>query len=82
MKNTVGYVTSGWFSPEVQTNIGFAMLPVGMTEFGTKLKVKIPEKYKIDGESVWVDAEVVPTPFKVPDKEERGAGLNRTGYKL
>jgi len=77
----VGYLTSGWYSPTLGTNIGFAMLPVGMTELGTKLRVKLPDLYSNTDDN-HVDGEIVITPFKLPEKEERGAGLNRTGSKL
>ena len=72
----VGYVTSAWFSPMQESNIAYTMLPVGLTELGTKLQVSLPRTYA-DG---LVDAEVVETPFKKPDSP--GTGLLTTGRKL
>jgi len=75
----VGYITSAWFSPTQESNIGFAMLPTKLTNLGNqKLKVCLPDAYG-GGEVV---SEVVPTPFKIPAKEERGAGMNLTGSKF
>lgn len=75
----VGYLTSAWFSPTQNSNIGFAHLPVGLTDLGRgDLTVVLPEKYGGGA----VKAEVVTTPFKTPGKEEAGTGLNTTGSKL
>lgn len=76
----VGHLTSAWFSPTLQTNIGFAFLPVEFTSFGTKLQVALPEVYNPEGGLV--GAEVVKTPFKMPADEEMGTGLRSTGSKL
>ena len=72
----VGYITSGFYSPTQECNIGYAMLPVGLTEIGTKLEVKLDDQYA--EEPVW--AEVESTPFKKP--HDPGTGLLRTGSKL
>lgn len=72
----VGYVTSAWFSPEQGANIAFAMLPVELTELGTKLQVALPATYA----DAPVAAEVVATPFKKPDSP--GTGMLKTGSKL
>jgi len=72
----VGYVTSAWFSPTQESNIGFAMLPVALTEIGTELTVALPSTYA----DAPVPAEVVATPFKKPDSP--GTGLLKTGAKL
>ena len=72
----VGYVTSAFYSPAMGCNIGYAMLPVELTEDGTELQVKLDDQYA--KEPVW--AETVPTPFKQP--EAPGTGLSTTGRKL
>lgn len=74
--NLVGYVTSAWFSPTQESNIGFAMLPAEFTELGTRLQVALPSTYA-DG---LVDAVVEKTPFRKP--ESPGTGLLQTGAKL
>ena len=56
----VGYITSAFWSPTLEINIALATLPVTSSDVGTKLKAVLPE--------ATVDAEVVPTPFKDPDK--------------
>lgn len=57
-----GYVTSPWWSPELQTNIALARVPWGKSKFGTKLLVELPEPYtECAGEAV--AAEVCEVPF-------------------
>lgn len=59
----VGYVTSPWYSPELQTNIALCHVPVGMKEIGTRLTVMLPDEYaEVPG--VPVPAEVVEVPFR------------------
>jgi len=59
----VGYVTSPWYSPELETNIAMGHVPVGMAALGTKLKIWLPEEYQTEpGQPV--DAEVVEMPFR------------------
>lgn len=57
----VGTVTSACFSPRLERNIGYAMLPVQLTELGTELEVDTPAGR--------VDAVVVPKPFVDPTKD-------------
>ena len=57
----VGEVTSACFSPRLERNIGFAMVPVALSELGTALQIQTPEGL--------VDAVVVPKPFVDPTKE-------------
>ena len=71
----VGYITSGWFSPTQNSNIGFAFVPVEHAKIGTKLKVALPDCY-----GGTVEAEVAETPFKKP--HDAGTGLAQTGKKL
>lgn len=75
---TVGYVTSAWYSPTQESNIAFAFVPVAYSELGGKLEVVLPKRYAPDGKPV--EAEVVKTPFKKPDSP--GTGLLTTGQKL
>jgi len=76
----VGHLTSAWFSPTLQTNIGFAFLPIEFTKLGTKLDVTLPKVYNPKGGDV--GGEVVKTPFKMPAADEMGTGLRETGTKL
>jgi glycine cleavage system aminomethyltransferase T len=57
----VGCVTSACWSPRLEKNIGFAMVPVELSEPGTELLVKTP----IERTSVVV----VQKPFIDPKKE-------------
>ena len=59
----VGYITTAFWSPTLDTNIALATLPVAFADVGTKLKALLPNA---PGP---VDAEVVPTPFKDPEKD-------------
>jgi len=58
----VGRVTSACFSPRLEKNIGFAMLPVGFTELGTELEVDAPMGGR-------VKATVVQMPHWDPNKQ-------------
>ena len=57
----VGHVTSACYSPRLEKNIGYAMLPVELTEFGTRVEVETPFER--------TDAVVVPKPFIDPAKD-------------
>ncbi|MYG21182.1 MAG: aminomethyl transferase family protein, partial [Gemmatimonadetes bacterium] len=57
----IGFVTSAVWSPRLQRNIGYAMVPTAFAESGTRLRVATP-----DGEREVV---VVRKPFVDPDKE-------------
>lgn len=84
VKNTagelVGYMTSAWYSPSQETNIGFAYVPKEFAELGGSLEIVLPELYNPTGEKI--TAEVVKTPFKMPGAEEMGTGLKTTGGKF
>ena len=56
----IGEVTSACYSPRLERNIGFAMVPIGSTALGTPLRVERP------GETV--EATVVEKPFVDPKK--------------
>jgi len=78
----VGFVTSAWFSPTQKSNIGFGMLPVGLTELGQELEVVLPDVYAEKAGQSHTGATVVTTPFKAPDRAEEGTGLKTTGSKF
>ncbi|MBI6629433.1 aminomethyl transferase family protein [Pontibaca sp. S1109L] len=74
-----GYVTSPWWSPELQTNIALAYVPWGKSEIGTELLVELPEPYSIEaGEPV--AAKVCEVPFLTsahPSARERAKSEGR-----
>jgi glycine cleavage system aminomethyltransferase T len=57
----IGRVTSACFSPRLEKNIGFAMVPIELAELGTALEVERPEGR--------TSAVVVEKPFIDPKKE-------------
>jgi glycine cleavage system aminomethyltransferase T len=57
----IGKVTSACFSPRLEKNIGYAMVPIEQSELGTELEVERPEGT--------VSAVVVEKPFIDPKKE-------------
>ncbi|WP_374763474.1 glycine cleavage T C-terminal barrel domain-containing protein [Yunchengibacter salinarum] len=60
----IGYVTSPWYSPELQINIALAYVPINDTAVGTKLHVHLPEEYRVGHPGPSVAAEVVDVPFR------------------
>ena len=44
----VGYVTSPWYSPELETNIAMGYVPCAMAALGTELTVWLPEEYRTE----------------------------------
>ena len=56
----IGKVTSACYSPRLEKNIGFAMVPIELSELGTELQIDAP--------SGRVEAVVVPKPFVDPEK--------------
>ena len=62
--DAVGYVTSPWFSPELETNIALAYVPWEMRAVGTQLRVQLPPAYCEAGSTGSVAAEVVDVPFR------------------
>ena len=57
----IGQVTSACYSPKLEKNIGYAMVPTELAELGTEFEVERPEET--------VSAVVVPKPFIDPQKE-------------
>jgi aminomethyltransferase len=66
----VGEVTSACYSPRLEKNIGFAMVPIELAELGTNLEVERP-----DGTT---SAVVVEKPFIDPKKETPKQALSRS----
>lgn len=58
--DAVGYVTSPWYSPELETNIALCHVPWNGRDVGTKYRVALPTEF--GGEVV--EAEVVSIPFR------------------
>lgn len=68
-EETIGQVSSAFWSPRLERNIGFALVPIDNAEEGTKLTVRTAAR----GD---VDAVVVPKPFIDPKKETpKGSGV-------
>ena len=59
----VGYVTSPWYSPELETNIAMGYVPVAMSEIGTAVKIWLPEEYQTEPGKP-ADGRVVEVPFR------------------
>jgi aminomethyltransferase len=57
----IGQVTSACYSPRLEKNIGYAMVPTEHSELGTEFEVERPDET--------VSAVVVPKPFIDPQKE-------------
>jgi aminomethyltransferase len=57
----VGFITSAVYSPRLEKNLGYAMVPVAHAELGTALTVDTPQGSR--------NAVVVPKPFVDPKKE-------------
>ncbi|MBW7471794.1 glycine cleavage T C-terminal barrel domain-containing protein [Marinobacter sp. F4218] len=69
-----GYVTSPWYSPELETNIALAYVPLALQAVGTRLTVHLPVEYAAMDGSTDVEAEVVDVPFRPsvnPNARER-----------
>ncbi|WP_293696110.1 glycine cleavage T C-terminal barrel domain-containing protein [uncultured Agrococcus sp.] len=79
----VGYVTSPWYSPELETNVALAHVPVERTALGEEYWVHLPEQYaEVAGEPI--RAEIVEVPFRPsvhPNTRERlkEQGLDAAG---
>jgi glycine cleavage system aminomethyltransferase T len=69
-EQTVGYISSAFFSPNLGCNIALAMVPTQYAHEGTKLLAALPQGT--------VDAEVVKTPFVDPKKRKPAQRLRST----
>ena len=75
----VGYVTSPWWSPELEVNIALAYVPWKQSAVGTPLRVELPETY-CESSGHAVDAEVCEVPFRPsenPSARERAFARGR-----
>lgn len=61
--DSIGYITSPWFSPELNTNIAMGYVPWDLKGVGTKLKIHLPDVYS-DTPGVPVDGTIVEMPFR------------------
>ena len=61
--NDMGYITSPWWSPELNTNIALGWVPWTSSEIGTKLQVRLPDEYS-ESSGVPVEGEIVDVPFR------------------
>ena len=59
----LGYVTSPWWSPELNTNIALGWVPTASSEIGTKLRVKLPDEYS-ESPGMAAQGEIVALPFR------------------
>jgi glycine cleavage system aminomethyltransferase T len=59
----VGFLTSPWWSPELETNIALGYVPVGLSAIDTKLLVSLPDRFA-ETPGVPVEATVVEVPFR------------------
>ena len=59
----IGKVTSACYSPRLEKNIGYAMVPIDYTELGTELEIETPHGR--------ISATVVEKPFFKPEKAEQ-----------
>jgi len=75
----IGYVTSPWYSPELQVNIGLGYVPLALTEPGTALHIWLPDDYaEVAGAPV--AAQVTNVPFRPsvnPNAREVAASQGR-----
>lgn len=70
----IGYVTSPWYSPELETNIALGYVPIEYRDIGTPLTVHLPPEYAAADGSTDVSADVVSVPFRPsvnPNARER-----------
>ncbi|MEQ8255986.1 MULTISPECIES: glycine cleavage T C-terminal barrel domain-containing protein [Roseovarius] len=73
--NRVGYVTSAWWSPELEVNIALAFVPWTLSDIGSRLQVELPEAYaEHSGQAASADVCEVPfRPSEHPNvREARG----------
>jgi len=59
----IGYLTSPWYSPELETNIAMGYVPYEKKDIGNKFKFHLPDEYcETPGQPV--DGEIVEMPFR------------------
>jgi aminomethyltransferase len=62
----IGYVTSAWWSPELEVNIALAFVPPGHAEIGSSVQVELPESYS-ENSGQAVEAVVSEMPFRASE---------------
>ena len=62
--DAIGYVTSPWFSPELETNIALGYVPWERRAIGTRLMVRLPDEYNAGLDGGLAPAEIVDVPFR------------------
>jgi aminomethyltransferase len=70
----IGYVTSPWYAPELETNVALAYVPFEMRAPGTRVNVHLPLELAGPEGSGPIPAEVVVVPFRPsvnPNARER-----------
>jgi aminomethyltransferase len=74
----VGFLTSPWWSPELETNIALGYVPVGLSAIDTKVSVSLPDRFA-ETPGVPVDATVVEVPFRSSLNPNQRELLKRRG---
>jgi glycine cleavage system aminomethyltransferase T len=59
----IGYLTSPWYSPELEKNIAMGYVPYEKKDIGNKFKFHLPDEY-CDTPGQPVDGEIVEMPFR------------------
>ena len=78
-RGRVGYVTSPWWSPELEINIALGYVPWNLSAVGTELEVEVPEAYtETSGRPVAATVAEVPfRPSVNPSARERASAEGR-----
>jgi aminomethyltransferase len=75
----IGYVTSPWWSPELDTNIALGWVPVAHSAIGTALQISLPDEYS-EAPGMAAAAKVAKVPFRAsvnPSAREVARGKGR-----
>ncbi|MDZ7747991.1 MAG: glycine cleavage T C-terminal barrel domain-containing protein [Halofilum sp. (in: g-proteobacteria)] len=74
-----GWITSPWYSPELEINVGMAYVPVAESELGTEFVAWLPEQYQpLPGHPVWAQVAEMPfRPSENPSARERAKMAGR-----
>lgn len=75
-----GYVTSPWWSPELETNIALGYVPWEQAEIGTRLYVELPETYAERADQP-VSAVVTDVPFVASEHPSAREQARKKGRK-
>lgn len=75
----VGWITSPWYSPELEVNVAMGYVPVDQSAVGTELNAWLPEQYQTESGRA-VRATVVDLPFRpsvYPSSREQARAKGR-----